>query len=320
MKNEFRRGWNKLSGIHEFNVSTDSVISDITVGGSRRFTGCTVVQIPQEKGRKPHLAIKDNSGITVFEVGARQSSAYSALSDLQGETLAEFSWKEERSTLKTDGSFLRCQATANHAPSYAEPPIRRIILDTETTGLHPQSDEILQLSIIDGFGNTLWNKYYRPTVKTTWTEAQRIHHISPADVRNASLITDDLGEIQSILDRAEQVCAFNAEYDMAFLGEAGLHLDTTKVVDTMRQYARKYHGKDFIKLTLAAKECGYTYRAHDALNDCKATLAVQSRVDGKAVTTAVKLAKAATTVKRLTDALKSSADLGTFIKKAMNNK
>lgn len=101
------------------------------------------------------------------------------------------------------------------------------------------------------------------------------------DVQNKGCIADDLEEIQKILDRTEQVCAFNAEFDMAFLGELGLHLDTSKVVDTMRAYARKYRGKDFIKFTQAAKECGYIYHAHDALNDCKATLVVQNKVDGK---------------------------------------
>ena len=94
-------------------------------------------------------------------------------------------------------------------------------------------------------------------------------------------IDDDIKEIQDILDRTEQACAFNAEFDMAFLAELGLRLDTSKIVDTMRAYARKYHNRDFIKLTQAAKECGYSYHAHDALDDCRATLAVQKRVDAR---------------------------------------
>lgn len=294
MKSEFRHGWDKLSGIHEFNVGTSSVTSDIDVRGSKRFTGCAVVQVQQPKGRKPHLAVKDGSGVTVFEVGARQTGAYSALSRLLGDSLESFSWKEERSHTGDGTTFLRCQAVVSSGPkTVTGPSIPRIVLDTETTGLHPQSDEILQLSIIDGDGNTLWNKLYQPSFKSSWPEAQRIHHIKPSDVQDKGFIEDDLGQIQSILDRAEQICAFNAEYDMAFLGEIGLRVDTSKIVDTMRVYARKYHGRDFIKLTQAAKECGYRYNAHDALEDCKATLAVQNKAGGKRTTGSRRLMGAA---------------------------
>lgn len=295
MKSEFRHGWDKLSGIHEFNVSTSSVISDIDVRGSRQFTGCAVVQVQQPKGRKPHFAVKNSSDVTVFEVGARQASAYSALSRLLGDPLESFSWEEERSYAGDGTTFLRCRAVVGSDPkAVTGPSIPRIVLDTETTGLHPQFDEILQLSIIDGDGNILWNKLYHPSFKSSWPEAQRIHHIKPSDVRNKDFIEDDLVQIQDILNRAEQICAFNAEYDMAFLGEIGLRVDTSKIVDTMRVYARKYHGRDFIKLTQAAKECGYRYNPHDALEDCKATLAVQNKADGKRTAGSRRLMDAAT--------------------------
>ena len=282
MKRAFRHGWDKLSGIYEFNVSLGSAVSAIGTKGTRRFTDCSVAQVPQPKGCKPHFAVRDSDGSTVFEVGARQANAYSALSQLAGESLSSFSWKEERSHANDGSTFLRCRATAAPRPTTAtNTPIRRIVLDTETTGLHPQLDEILQLSIIDEDGNTLWNKLYKPSFKTSWPEAQRIHHIKPSDVQDKGPIGDDIKEIQDILDRTEQACAFNAEFDMAFLGEIGLRLDTSKIVDTMRAYARKYHNRDFIKLTQAAKECGYSYHAHDALDDCRATLAVQKRVDAR---------------------------------------
>jgi len=168
MKGEFRHGWNKLSGIHEFTINTKSVTGDIEVKGARRFTNCTVMQIPQLKGRKPHFAIKDSTGTTVFEVGARQINAYSALSQLAGKSLGSFSWKEEPSYMDDGNTFLRCRATITMPPTtIGEAPIPRIVLDTETTGLHPQSDEILQLSIIDGNGSTLWNKLYKPSFQTS---------------------------------------------------------------------------------------------------------------------------------------------------------
>lgn len=38
----------------------------------------------------------------------------------------------------------------------------RIVIDTETTGLDPEKDELLQVSIIDDEGNVLFNSLFRP--------------------------------------------------------------------------------------------------------------------------------------------------------------
>lgn len=48
-----------------------------------------------------------------------------------------------------------------------------IVLDTETTGLNWEDDELLQISIIDGDGNTLINEYVKPYWTDQWEEAQK---------------------------------------------------------------------------------------------------------------------------------------------------
>lgn len=280
-KGEFKRGLDKLSGIFTFTVGTRMVTGDMPVNGSRRYEACSVESIPQPKGRKPHMAVKDSAGTVVFEVGAQARNAYAVLSEIAGWKLDWISWTEEPS-YSGNGTFLRCRVkeTARVA-TMTEPPIPRIVIDTETTGLHPETDEILQLAIIDGAGNVLHNRLYRPSTVERWPEAQRIHGITPATVADRGRIEDDRALIQSILDRAQQVCVYNADFDLAFLGELRLRLDTSKVTDTMRTYGRRYHRTDYYKLEKAARECGYRYHAHDTLADCHATLAVQSKLDGK---------------------------------------
>ena len=40
-----------------------------------------------------------------------------------------------------------------------------IVIDTESTGVDPYSDEILQVSIIDGAGKVLFNKYIKHKIR-----------------------------------------------------------------------------------------------------------------------------------------------------------
>ena len=53
-----------------------------------------------------------------------------------------------------------------------------ICIDIETTGLDRNNDEILQVSIINGRGKTLYNSYIKPDYTTEWKEAEVINKIS----------------------------------------------------------------------------------------------------------------------------------------------
>ena len=53
-----------------------------------------------------------------------------------------------------------------------------ICIDIETTGLDRNNDEILQVSIINGRGKTLYNSYIKPDYTTEWKEAEAINKIS----------------------------------------------------------------------------------------------------------------------------------------------
>lgn len=85
-----------------------------------------------------------------------------------------------------------------------------ICLDTETTGLNPSFDEILQLSIIDSNTNeVLFNDYFKPQYTVCWDEAQAVNGISYDDVSNCKSITQSLAQIQNIIDRADKIYGYN---------------------------------------------------------------------------------------------------------------
>lgn len=165
-----------------------------------------------------------------------------------------------------------------------------IILDCETTGLDPNTDEILQLSIIDGNGTQLYNSYFRPTVNTSWDEACSINGILPSMVADAPAISEELPKIQRILSACDLIVGYNPSFDLRFLTAAGCdysHLWDNAfcrywVEDLMELFAaiygdwNPYFGSyTWQKLSVAAAYYGYDWgnsSAHDAMADCKATL------------------------------------------------
>lgn len=162
----------------------------------------------------------------------------------------------------------------------------RIIIDTETTGLNPEQDEILQLAILDAdTGATLYNQYHKPLHHDEWLEAQAVNGISPEFVSGCEPITSPLcaGKIREILDQADEIIGYNTGFDLAMLAAAGYEIaaDMVQITDVMTMYA-PLHGEwdeerqayKWQKLTTCAAKLGYDWGespAHDALNDCRAT-------------------------------------------------
>lgn len=168
-----------------------------------------------------------------------------------------------------------------------------VVIDTETTGLNPEENELLQVSIIDGAGNNLFNSYFKPTVATSWEAAEQINGISPAMVQDAPLISDKINEINDIINRADKIIGYNTGFDLNFLKHNGLKIEKKddQVVDVMKDFAQiygqwndSYQTYKWQKLTTAAAYYDYDWNshpecAHNSLADCYATLHVYDKIN-----------------------------------------
>lgn len=87
-----------------------------------------------------------------------------------------------------------------------------IFIDTETTGLNGK-DVALEIGICDINENILFNQRIKPRFKRKWPGAERIHHISPADVKNCPSYIEIEPELIEII-RGKKIVMFNSEFDM----------------------------------------------------------------------------------------------------------
>lgn len=157
-----------------------------------------------------------------------------------------------------------------------------IVIDTETTGLNADTDELLQVSIIDSQGNTLFNSYIKPLFTENWDGAMAVNHITPEMVANAPNIIEVKQEINKIINSANVIVGYNILFDLEFLAAFGIENSKATVIDVMQDFADiygewsdKYGCNKCQKLTKCAEYYGYDWGtdiAHDSLADCRATL------------------------------------------------
>ena len=161
--------------------------------------------------------------------------------------------------------------------------IGTICIDIETTGFSTTYDEILQIAIIDEEGNILMNEHLRPSVKTSWEEAQAINHISPEQISLVGRAPYEVsGELKNILTSAKCIVGYNTSFDLGFIKEFfGITIPGERIYDVMYdfadiygEYSEKYESFKFQSLDTCTRFFDYEWpgKAHDALEDVKATM------------------------------------------------
>lgn len=161
-----------------------------------------------------------------------------------------------------------------------------IFLDTETTGLHPPNDKIVEIAIVDGVGNILLDTLVNP--KRPIGFATTIHGIEDHMVASSKTIDQLLPTIIKIVEK-KHVVIYNAQFDTRFF-PSGLS-EAKKITCAMLRFAKlrgeinpRFGDYRWHKLTVAADHVGYDWEgvAHRALADTLATRAVWSWMERNA--------------------------------------
>lgn len=147
-----------------------------------------------------------------------------------------------------------------------------IVIDTETTGLDPEKDEVLSLSIVDGNGNVMFDDLIRPLHRKRWPKATEINGITWPDVKEKPSLSERVDEIRDIVGKSRLVVGYNISFDISMLAVSGLMLDVPAEFDVMKEYSRTRPYGKYAKLVECAAAYDYKFTAHDSTSDALATL------------------------------------------------
>ncbi len=166
-----------------------------------------------------------------------------------------------------------------------------MVVDTETTGLQGDADEILEVGAVKMVGNRIlvgstFHRLVRPR-RNGWGRTVPIHRIRPADVLTAP-------PVEAVIPALAEFCrdhilvGHNVAFDRAFLQRAGFPVDGFIWVDTGQveqwlaaQAAGQNGAADLPELndleTLARRYRVPVLRPHNALADALATAQIWQR-------------------------------------------
>jgi DNA polymerase III epsilon subunit-like protein len=158
-----------------------------------------------------------------------------------------------------------------------------LVLDTETTRTGSKA-EIIEIAVIDARGNTLLHRKVDPAERIT-EDSRRVHKIADEEVQHEPSWPDIHEEVSAIL-RDRRVLAYNAAFDARVLRQTakryGLEVPRIRWECVMKAYARLVGRIEPVNNTLkhhrlvhaAEREGVRVEGAHDALSDCRTTLAL----------------------------------------------
>lgn len=165
--------------------------------------------------------------------------------------------------------------------------MKRIIFDTETTGLS-DDDEIIELAITDEKGKELYCQRFNAT-KNISHSASKVNGITDGMLLNMPSFKNEFSKIKAIFDEADQVMGYNVDFDIRLLSQTcelygfdpkwAYSLKTRCVMIMYSNYAYDFYNITPTfrkhKLTNACEKMDIKIEnAHSALGDCVMTAAL----------------------------------------------
>ncbi len=121
-----------------------------------------------------------------------------------------------------------------------------IVFDVETTGTRKDYDQIIELSVQQGFGSDAPRKTWRikPSVQIS-SGAQRIHGISIDDLKDCETFSTYVPKLRRVFGKADVIVGYNVSFDLDMLqaefkrvSVPPLDLSNKLIIDPLRLWQR----------------------------------------------------------------------------------
>lgn len=161
---------------------------------------------------------------------------------------------------------------------------RGVVLDTETTGLNVQEDQVIELGMIVFEFDPVQGTIHRvlevfdeleDPLRPIPAETTAIHHITDEMVRGKRI---DDAQVEAIVKSASVVIAHNAAFDRPFVEKRWPVFEHKQWACSIRDIDWKSEGVSSAKLEFLLQTQGIFYEAHRAETDCWALLELLSVV------------------------------------------
>ncbi|MBW6424887.1 3'-5' exonuclease [Rhizobium sp. XQZ8] len=161
-------------------------------------------------------------------------------------------------------------------------PLMGIILDTETTGLNPRKDEIIEIGVI---AFTFNEKGAIGDVTGIYGGLQQPSGPIPGEITRVTGITSEMvaGEVidivalRSLIDPADLIIAHNAGFDRPFCEAFSPAFSSKAWACSNAEIDWSSRGFEGTKLGYLIGQAGYFHDGHRAVDDCFALLEVLDR-------------------------------------------
>lgn len=214
----------------------------------------------------------------VTDMTQEEYDAYWSQKEKEKQERAELRKKKAFSPAAKENATSKKSALPISVDAYARKRI--VCFDTETTGVDPSKDELLQITIFDGTGKEIYSSLVKPEYHASWYQAQLVNHISPKDVRNSPSARDIAKTVNRIFQEADIIVGHNVKFDMDMISAGcGTKFDGKIIHDTLKvfrtQFPKGSHKlRDAVMIYCPEELKVYDNNAHKADTDAKATLAV----------------------------------------------
>ena len=115
-----------------------------------------------------------------------------------------------------DLAIRREEGNAHRSAYYGMDRGKVLFFDLELTGFYDH-DEILSITIVDGFGKTIMDTLVRPVSTKSWKRTEDIHKITPAMVKDAPVLKELIPELKEIFGKAENIIAYGVSTDYSHI-------------------------------------------------------------------------------------------------------